>query len=68
MTPVTASDIRGHLRILHGIVVDDEPDLRALRECHQSDHDTPWSHARITHDHRPVRAGNTNNNEGTATS
>ena len=66
LPPVTPLDIRGHLRVIHGIWVDDEKRTPGLRECHDTDHAQPWAHARVPHEHRRTAGSNTNNNnEGT---
>jgi hypothetical protein len=49
--PATPQDLRSHLKLLHGIYVDDEKSVAGLRECHDSDHEDRWSHARIEHRH-----------------
>jgi hypothetical protein len=50
--PRRPSDLRSHLRFVHGIWAEDEKSTAGLRECHASDHQTPWSHTRVSHTHQ----------------
>jgi hypothetical protein len=55
--PRHAAELRAHLRHLHGIHVEDEKTDAGLAECHASDHEQPWSHARLPHTHGGGRNG-----------